>query len=78
MKRTFNHDRAYQRRFTWLWNHPFEEAQDEVRITLGGELDAASAPQFKEAVEKAATVKPKRLVLFMQQLTSSRAPGCGS
>lgn len=52
-----------------------QETQDEVRITLGGELDAASAPQFKEAVEKAAAVKPKRLVLFMGQLSFLASAG---
>lgn len=45
-----------------------EESQDESRIILKGELDAATAPQFKEAIEKAALSKPKRLVLFMDEL----------
>ena len=45
-----------------------EEQQDEVRITLTGELDGAVAPQFKEVVEKGALSKPKRLVLFMKDL----------
>ncbi len=34
-----------------------ETAGDEARITLRGELDASSAPQFKETVEKAAAGK---------------------
>jgi len=45
-----------------------EESTGEARITLRGELDAASAPQFKELVEKAAAAKPQRLVLFMKGL----------
>jgi anti-anti-sigma factor len=35
---------------------------------MSGELDAAAAPQFKEAVEKVAAAAPKRLVLFMDNL----------
>ena len=45
-----------------------EVAKDEARITLRGELDAASAPQFKALVEKAAAGAPQRLVLFMNEL----------
>ena len=52
-----------------------QEAPEEIRITLGGELDAASAPQFKETVEKAALAKPKRLVLFMNQLAFMASAG---
>ncbi|MCK9463558.1 MAG: STAS domain-containing protein [Proteobacteria bacterium] len=49
-------------------NATFETTEDEARITLGGELDAASASQFKELVEKAAAGGPRRLVLFMKEL----------
>lgn len=53
----------------------FEQGNDEVRITLGGELDAASAPQFKQVVEKAAAAAPKRLVLLMQNLSFMASAG---
>lgn len=53
----------------------FEQVNDEVRITLGGELDAAAAPQFKQVVEKAAAAAPKRLALFMQNLTFMASAG---
>ena len=52
-----------------------QETQDEIRITLSGELDAAVAPQFKEAVEKAALGEPKRLVLFMNKLNFLASAG---
>ena len=45
-----------------------ETVGDEARITLRGELDASSAPQFKELVEKAAAGGPQRLVLFVKEL----------
>ena len=45
-----------------------ETAGDEARITLRGELDASSTPQFKETVEKAAAGKPQRLVLLVKEL----------
>lgn len=56
-------------------NTTFEQGNDEVRITLGGELDAASAPQFKDVVEKAAAAAPRRLALFMQDLTFMASAG---
>ncbi|UCH27577.1 MAG: STAS domain-containing protein [Trueperaceae bacterium] len=49
--------------------------QDEARITLGGELDAAAAPQFKDAIEQVAVTSPKRLVLFMDELAFLASAG---
>lgn len=45
-----------------------ESLPEEARITLKGELDAAAAPTFQKAVQDALETKPKRLVLFMQEL----------
>ena len=39
-----------------------------AKIKLTGELDAAAAPRFKQAVERAAEQHPKRLVLLMGDL----------
>lgn len=44
-------------------------------ITLSGELDAATAPQFRERVEEAATQKASRLVLIMDELTYMASAG---
>jgi anti-anti-sigma factor len=44
-------------------------------ITLSGELDAASAPQFKSAIETAATEHPANLVLMMQDLSYIASAG---
>ena len=52
-----------------------ETTGDEARITLRGELDAASAPQFKELVEKAAAGGPQRLVLFVKELSFMASAG---
>ena len=41
---------------------------DVATITLSGELDASSAPAFREQVEQAATASPKRLVLMLGDL----------
>jgi anti-sigma B factor antagonist len=49
-------------------NISIEEIEGEARLTMSGDLDAAAAPQFKEAIEKVAVAAPKRLVLFMDQL----------
>jgi anti-anti-sigma factor len=46
-----------------------------AKITLTGELDAAAAPKFKEAVEKAAAQNAKRLVLLMQGLDFMASAG---
>jgi anti-anti-sigma factor len=52
-----------------------ETTGDEARITLRGELDAASAPQFKELVERAAAAGPQRLVLFVKELSFMASAG---
>ncbi|MCU0515764.1 MAG: STAS domain-containing protein [Oscillatoria sp. Prado101] len=46
-----------------------------AKITLAGDLDASTAPVFKEAVEKAATENPKRLVLMMEELDYMASAG---
>ncbi len=46
-----------------------------ARITLTGELDAASAPKMRADVEKAAQEHVKRLVLFMQDLSYMASAG---
>jgi len=46
-----------------------------AKLTLAGELDAAVASQFKEAVEKAAAQTPKKLVLFMAKLQFMASAG---
>ncbi len=52
-----------------------EVSGDTAKITLEGELDAASAGQFKQAVEQAAGKTPKKLVLFMDKLTFMASAG---
>ncbi|UCH24834.1 MAG: STAS domain-containing protein [Trueperaceae bacterium] len=52
-----------------------DERQNEARITLSGELDAAAAPQFKDTIEKVASASPKRLVLFMDELAFLASAG---
>jgi anti-sigma B factor antagonist len=37
-------------------------------LTLVGELDASTAPLFREEIEKAAAVKPQKLVLILKDL----------
>lgn len=44
-------------------------------ITLLGELDAASAPAFREEIEKAATSSPDHLVLEMSGLDFMASAG---
>jgi anti-anti-sigma factor len=46
-----------------------------AKITLNGELDASSAPQFKAEIEKAAAEKPRRLVLLMAGLEYMASAG---
>lgn len=46
-----------------------------ARITLTGELDAASAPAFKAEIEKAAAQKPRRLVLMLSGLEFMASAG---
>ena len=48
---------------------------DIARITLAGELDASSAPDFKAAIEKVMTPTPRRLVLMMKDLSFMASAG---
>lgn len=52
------------------------EMRDSIAlIKLSGELDAATAPQFREKVEEAAAKQAKRLVLLMDDLTYMASAG---
>ena len=57
------------------FNISVKEGPGEATITLAGELDAATAPQFKEAIEKVAEAKPQRLVLLMGDLQFMASAG---
>lgn len=46
-----------------------------AKITLAGELDAQTAPQFKEQIEKAAEENPKRIVLLVNDLEFMASAG---
>ena len=46
-----------------------------AEITLTGELDASTAPLFKQQVEKALTENIQRLVLLMQDLEYMASAG---
>jgi anti-anti-sigma factor len=46
-----------------------------ARITLAGELDASSAPDFRAAIEKVIAEHPRRLVLLMQGLEYMASAG---
>src|SRR5262245_22455977 len=46
-----------------------------AQVTLVGELDAGSAPQFKAAIEQAASEKPRRLVLMLAGLEYMASAG---
>ncbi len=52
-----------------------EVTQEEARITLRGELDAASATQFRALVEQAAAGVPRRLVLLLSELSFMASAG---
>ena len=52
-----------------------EVANGIARITLDGELDASSAPDFKAAIEKVAADKPRRLVLMLSGLEYMASAG---
>jgi anti-anti-sigma factor len=51
------------------------QSPDEAIIKLSGELDASTAPQFRDAVEKVAEAKPKRLVFLMGELEFMASAG---
>lgn len=57
------------------FNATLEMKNDVATITLSGELDASTAPQFKAEVEKAAEQGAKRLVLMMQDLDYMASAG---
>lgn len=57
------------------FNATLETTNDTATITLSGELDASTAPQFKAEVEKAAAQGAKRLVLMMQDLEYMASAG---
>jgi anti-sigma B factor antagonist len=42
--------------------------EGRANVTLTGSLDAASAPQFKEVIERAAAQSPRQIILFMEKL----------
>jgi anti-anti-sigma factor len=46
-----------------------------AQISMSGELDASSAPAFKQAVERAADLGPQRLVLRMNDLKFMASAG---
>jgi anti-anti-sigma factor len=46
-----------------------------ARITLAGELDASSAPAFKTAIEEAAALHPRRLLLLVEALQYMASAG---
>jgi len=46
-----------------------------AKFTLVGELDAAAAGSFRDAIEQAATSRPKRVVLIMDALTYMASAG---
>ena len=48
---------------------------DVVEMTLAGELDASTAPLFQAELEKAAPLKPKRLVLLVRDLEFMASAG---
>ncbi len=52
------------------------ENRDGIAIlTLGGELDAAAADEFRTAVEQAAQENPRRMVLMIQALAFMASAG---
>jgi anti-anti-sigma factor len=52
-----------------------EAKENEVRIVLAGELDAASAPAFQQKVEEAAGHAPQRLVIVADELEFMASAG---
>ena len=58
-----------------IFEAKFEMREPIALITLSGELDAATAPEFREKVEEAAGHKAKRLVLIMNDLEYMASAG---
>jgi anti-anti-sigma factor len=52
-----------------------ETINEAAIVTLSGELDASTAPAFKQEVEKAAAAKVKHLVLMMENLEYMASAG---
>jgi anti-anti-sigma factor len=52
-----------------------EKINNEAHIRLKGELDASVAAVFQKNVEEALAQKPKRLVLFMEELDFMASAG---
>jgi len=52
-----------------------DEKNGIARLTLVGELDASAANDFRTAIEEAAGLRPKRLVLMMGGLTFMASAG---
>jgi anti-anti-sigma factor len=48
---------------------------DVTKIFLSGDLDASTAPTFKDAIEQAVAVHAKRLILMMQDLDYMASAG---
>ena len=46
-----------------------------AKITLKGELDASSAEQFRATIEEASAQHPKRVVLFVHDLSFMASAG---
>lgn len=57
------------------FNASSEVVNGIARITLSGELDASSAPEFKAAIEKVSAEKPRRLVLMLSALEYMASAG---
>ena len=57
------------------FNANLETNNGIATITLSGELDGSTAGDFKAEVEKAATEKPKLLVLMMEELEFMASAG---
>jgi anti-anti-sigma factor len=57
------------------FNAILETNNEIAKITLSGELDASTAPEFKAKIEEAASQKLKQLVLMMQDLEYMASAG---
>ena len=57
------------------FNATLETSQNIAKITLFGELDAATAPILKAKIEAAAAQNPHRLVLMMENLDYMASAG---